>query len=117
MLIAQRTLILKNESENIDIIVNIFAPIKGDKDWSCRTEIHWPDGVYEFIGYGIDSIQALDIAMQGIGMRLYFSDYHKSGLLSWGDDYRGYGFPVPKNARDLLFGDDARFYGLDDAVS
>lgn len=117
MIIAQRTLIAHLKSGNEDVNINIFCPIKEDKNWSCRTEIHWPDGVYEFIGYGMDSVQALDIALQGIGMRLYFSDYHKSGQLSWGDDYKGYGFPVPKNARDLLFGDDARFYGLDDAVS
>lgn len=49
-------------------------------------------------------------------MSLYFSDYHKTGRLKWpGDDIEaaggGYGFPVPRNARDLLIGIDKRFDG------
>lgn len=117
MIIAKRTLIARVESGEKEVIINIFIPKEYDGAWGCRTEIHWPDGVYESIIYGGDSVQSIDLALQNVGALLYFSDYHKSGQLRWGDNYKGYGFPVPKNARDLLFGDDARFYGLDDAVS
>ena len=27
--------------------------------------------------------------------------------------WEGYNFPLPKNGRDLLIGDDQRFFGLD----
>ena len=117
MIIAQRTLTVRTKSDEKEVLINIFIPIKDDSAWGCRTEIHWPEGVYESIVYGADSVQSLDIALQNVGAMLYFSDYHKAGQLRWGDNYKGYGFPVPKNARDLLFGDDAHFYGLDDADS
>jgi hypothetical protein len=45
--------------------------------------------------------------MQSIGTDIYFSEYHKSGQLMWEAPGKGYGFPVPHNARDLLIGDDA----------
>jgi len=44
-----------------------------------------------------------------IGSEIYTSDYHKSGHLSSHESWRGYGFPVPQNLRDLLIGDDAKY--------
>jgi hypothetical protein len=46
-----------------------------------------------------------------IGAHLYFSDYHKTGCLYFEKQGSGYGFPVPKNARDMLIGDDRTFEG------
>ena len=59
-------------------------------------------------GGGRDAVQALLSAMQKIGMELYASEANKTGKLAW-DDWKGFGFPVPPNARDLLKGDDAKF--------
>ena len=117
MIIAQRKLIARIDNDEKEVMINIFLPEQNDGVWGCNIEINWPDGQYKSITYGSDSAQALDLAFQNVGSLLYFSDYHNSGYLRCGDSYKGYGFPVPKNARDLLFGDDARFYGLDDAVS
>lgn len=50
--------------------------------------------------------------MQKIGITLYMSRYHAERRLSWNADWDGYGFPVPKNGRDLLVGQDAEFYGV-----
>src|SRR5258707_8343018 len=36
------------------------------------------------------------------------SAYHKAGSLKWFERYRGYGFPVGCNLRDLLIGDEDR---------
>jgi hypothetical protein len=41
---------------------------------------------------------------------LYASDYHENGQLMWTDEGLGYGFPVASTLRDLLVGDDARFF-------
>ena len=49
--------------------------------------------------------------MQKIGSDIYFNDYHKTGRLYFEPPGSGYGFPVPKNARDTLVGDDKRFDG------
>jgi hypothetical protein len=55
---------------------------------------------------GVDSFQALILALQTIGAEIYASAYHKAGSLKWAERYRGYGFPVGGNLRDLLIGDD-----------
>ena len=58
---------------------------------------------------GMDSIQAIFIAMQMIGSEIYTSSAHESGMLSFYAPGRGYGFPVPVSLRDLLVGDDAKY--------
>jgi hypothetical protein len=50
--------------------------------------------------------QALILALQMIGAEIYASSSHKAGSLKWFERYRGYGFPVGCNLRDLLIGDD-----------
>jgi hypothetical protein len=55
---------------------------------------------------GIDSFQALVLALQTIGVETYSSDYHKAGSLRWFEQYRGYGFAVGTCLRDILIGDD-----------
>lgn len=46
-----------------------------------------------------------------VGTDIYTSDYHASGKLRWGEPGTGYGFPVPSSIRDLLIGDDKKFFG------
>lgn len=112
MLIATRKLEYVTENGGIiPVPVALYAPEKNEKDWSCRYTIGWPNGIEARAAYGIDSVQALVLTLQSIGASLYFSDYHKSGRLKWGDPNDGYGFPVPKNARDMLIGYDKRFDG------
>jgi hypothetical protein len=92
-----------------DVPVRLFWPISDDKAWDCRWEIDWPDGPRTNSGRGVDAIQALINAMTMIGAEIYSSEAHKAGVLSWSDDWRGYGFPVTANLRDMLAGDDRRF--------
>jgi hypothetical protein len=59
---------------------------------------------------GVDDVQAIAIALQMIGAFLYASDHHASGKLVWLEAGKGYGFPVPNNLRDMLIGDDKKFF-------
>jgi hypothetical protein len=45
------------------------------------------------------------------GAEIYTSDPHRSGRLFWLEAGQGYGFPIASGLRDLLVGDDARFFG------
>jgi hypothetical protein len=112
MLIASRELkYAPEDGTEISVPIQLFAPEGEEKHWSCRFTIGWPNGVYSGAGHGVDQVQALYLALQTVGMRLYFSDYHKTGRLYFEKPGTGYGFPVPRNARDLLVGDDKRFEG------
>ena len=46
-----------------------------------------------------------------LGAELHFSSYHKEGKLYWTEGQIGYGVIVPRDARDLLRGEDARYLG------
>ena len=112
MIIAQRELEYVTQSGTlINVPVTLYAPEGSGKHWHCRFTINWPNGVEESTTYGVDQFQAIILTLQMIGARLYFSDYHKSGRLYFEKSGSGYGFPVPKNVRDLLVGDDKRFEG------
>ncbi len=114
MLIAQRNLVFETgNGTEIKVPVCLYAPEGSDKHWGCRYTIEWPDGIYESKGYGIDQFQAIVLTIQKIGTDIYFSDYHKTGRLYFEKPGSGYGFPVPRNARDILVGDDKRFDGND----
>jgi hypothetical protein len=47
--------------------------------------------------------------LQKIGFGLYSSAYRKAGILVFEKPGGGYGFPIPKNGRDLLIGNDKIF--------
>jgi hypothetical protein len=106
MVIATRCLKLRLPAEEIDISVRIFLPEVDNEGWRCAYEIDWPDGKRSSAAGGADSVQALFLALQKIGVEIYTSDYHRQGQLSWFEAHQGYGFPVAKNLRDLLVGGD-----------
>ena len=110
MKIATRRLKLRGRSGEADVQIDIFLPEADGNAWRCRYEIAWPEEKWSSFGGGFDQAQALILALQKIGVDLYFSDYHKSGDLYWDSPGKGYGFPLPPSARDLLVGDDAKFF-------
>ena len=109
MIIANRSLKLRKGGNESDVAVRIFAPQPANTHWICSYEIDWPEGTRKGAANGLDSVQALILALNMIGSEIYTSEYHKSGLLSSGESWNGYGFPVPQNLRDLLIGDDAKY--------
>jgi hypothetical protein len=67
-------------------------------------EVDWPDGTLRIAAGGVDSVQALHLALELIGAQLYASD-HPGGLM-WLEPRKGYGFPVTRGIQDMLIGDD-----------
>ena len=111
MIVATRTLKLRQVGGDVDVPVTIFAPEEDAvRGWGCRFEIGWPDGVRSLTARGIDSMQALEIALRLIGAQLYTSAHHEAGALMFDKSGAGYGFPVPQTLRDLLIGDDAKYF-------
>lgn len=111
MLIAERILTAQLPDGAKQVPISIYAPRFADGMNICEYVIEWPEGERRSFGAGVDMVQALHSALLKIGIDLYFSAYHKSGILSWEKPGEGYGFPVPKNARDLLAGYDKVFDG------
>lgn len=111
MIVANRTLMLKDGERTIPIAITIFAPEKtAAGDWGCRYLIDWPERPSDKTIFGFDSIQALHGALQIVGAEIYSSDYHEAGNLFWEAPGKGYGFPVAPTLRDLLIGDDAKYF-------
>jgi hypothetical protein len=111
MMIANRVLNFSGENGDIKIPIRIFAPErKGAAEWSCHFEIDWPDDKRQAAAVGLDSVQAIVLAFQMIGSEIYATSYHKSGKLFLEAPGRGYGFPVTAGIRDLLIGDDAKYF-------
>ena len=103
-------LTLQTPDSEIAIPISIFAPEQDGDAWVCRYEIGWPKGKQSMASGGADLIQAIMVAMKMIGADLYSSTYHQSGRLMLDAPGRGYGFPVPSSLRDLLEGDDAKYF-------
>jgi hypothetical protein len=110
MIVASRSLTLRRQEASVVVEVRIFAPQSDQGHWSCAYEIDWPQGTRKFAAHGLDSMQALILALNMIGSEIYTSEYHKAGDLSSDASRKGYGFPVPQNLRDLLQGDDAKYF-------
>src|SRR5262245_16361928 len=109
MVIATRVLKLRQGPNEIPVPIRIFAPEQREVDWACRFEIEWPDETTTLEAWGVDAVQALELALKMVGAFIYTSDHHASGNLLWEVPGRGYGFPVSYNIRDLLIGDDKTF--------
>jgi hypothetical protein len=60
--------------------------------------------------FGVDAVQALELALRIIGAHIYASEHHKSGKLMWLEPGDGYGFPLTSGSRDLLIGNDKKFF-------
>ena len=111
MLVASRMLTLREGNSDVSIPIRVFVPeLTSTGAWACRYEIGWPDTPSAKEICGFDSMQALVLALQVIGAEVYSSSYHEAGTLYLQDPGKGYGFPVAPTLRDLLIGDDAKFF-------
>jgi len=108
--IATRSLVLVEGRETRRVEIVVFAPEPVGKDYNCRYEIHWPAEVWQNHGLGVDSIQALVLALHKIGVDLNSSEAGKEGRLGWFDPGDGVGFPVPGKVRDVLRGRDRKLF-------
>jgi hypothetical protein len=102
MVIATRRLKLQLPPNEIDISVRIFLPEVDNEGWRCAYEIDWPDGKRSSAAAGVDSVQALFLALQKIGIDIYTSDYHRQGQLVWFEADQGYRSTCGALAKNLL---------------
>ena len=112
MLLGTRTLFVTTEKGDRAVAVTVFMPEQvAEHVWDCRYEIDWPEGRVSSHMQGNDALHALHLVQMKIGSELYMSRYHHERKLWWLKPWVGYGFPLPKGARDELIGDDQRYYG------
>ncbi|SEQ24523.1 hypothetical protein SAMN05428969_2377 [Devosia sp. YR412] len=113
MLAGTRTLTIDSKKGPIPVEVRLYLAEPYDTVWHARYEIDWPEGTVKSHSVGNDMIAALHGAIEKIVTELYMSRYHHERNLWWVKPWNGYGFPMPKGARDLLIGHDQEFFGLD----
>ncbi len=109
-MIGERILKIRVEQEQKDLAIRVDCPQGSGRIWTCSYEIDWPEGTKRMDAAGADAIQALQCALEMIGTELYTSSYHRKGVIGYWSDWVGYGFPVPNNIRDLLVGDDKKYF-------
>lgn len=74
-------LIIEDGGSKLPLVVNIFKPKLDEGDWRCHVEIHergnsWPHSVV-----GIDSLQAIDIAIQSVKKEIIsLQKYYKGAI-------------------------------------
>jgi len=111
MIIATRVLKLRRPEGYVDMPVHIFAPRQEGGEWRGRVEIGWPGTPQPIDVNGCgDAVHVIEMSMRLIGAVLYASKEHASGKLVWQQPGNGYGFPILDDMRDVLQGDDKRYY-------
>jgi len=65
------------------VTVRFSQPRQDGDDYRCEYQIEWPDRQRGFHAYGVDSVQALILAMQNAHVDLLTSAENRSGALSW----------------------------------
>lgn len=106
--IATRKLELDGEpGVSVRIGMPVPDPESDGKNYCCPFLIEGVLGNRLRHAYGIDSVSALQFALQMIGLLLYSSNEYKAGRLRW-LEMKDLEFPVTNNVRDLMPQEHAR---------
>lgn len=69
-----------------NLVVRFYTPAKAPGgEFQCWYSIGWPDGGVRRYACGLDSVQALMLAMRTVHSDLVESDAYKAGRLTWCD--------------------------------
>ena len=95
--IATRQLKLYGEPEK-DVVVKIGKPEQSEHhDYCCRIQVTGVGNERVHGIYGVDSVQAIELAMRFLGSELQRLNTQHEGRLRWGDAPKGwFGFPIDK---------------------
>lgn len=71
--VCERTYHTERDGEVRPLLVRWRQPVPDPRgDWSCEYEIEWPDHALRIAkAYGVDSVQALYLALQTVASELY----------------------------------------------
>ncbi len=107
--IAARDLLLDGDPK-ARVLIGIPKRRTDNDEWYCPYQTIGIGSGRVGISYGIDSIQALVLALSMVGAELYTSEEYKAGRLTWdcGAVKGDLGFPVPETIRDVLPGNRGR---------
>lgn len=103
--IAERKFRLKSDA-SVVITARVYRPLMDGDDFRCDYSIDWPGKSENGKAFGVDSVQALLLAIQRVGVDVYCSDYVKNSDMIWLEEGRGFGLVLPSNLADLYRGDD-----------
>ncbi|WNJ90828.1 DUF6968 family protein [Bosea sp. 685] len=78
--IAKRTFEL---SQSGRVEVSFFAPMADGNDWRCEYRIEWPDRTRSHRAFGVDSVQALLLAMKNVQAELTNAPETLAEGLTW----------------------------------
>ncbi|WP_108046364.1 hypothetical protein [Bosea sp. 124] len=78
--IASRTFELGRSGH---VEVSFFAPVPDGNDWRCDYRIEWPDRTRSYRAFGIDSVQALLLAMKAVQAELTYAPETLNEGLTW----------------------------------
>src|SRR5687768_7719017 len=78
------------------IELRIFSPAPDGQDFRCKYEL-FESGVLMQAGHalGVDSLQALLLAIQRVGVDVSVSDYAQQRRLFWNGENDDLGLPLP----------------------
>jgi hypothetical protein len=96
--IAERKFVIGTDGKH-HVVVRIYAPFKDGSDCRCSYEILDTDQLLRrSYAVGIDSLQALILAVQKMGADVTFLDYAKEKRLFWNEQNDDLGLLLPKIA-------------------
>jgi hypothetical protein len=102
VVIATRELTLDG-NQKVEVLIGKPEPRPDGIDWYCPYQTIGRESGKVFYGIGVDTVQALILALSMVGAELYCSEEYREGRLTW-DCGRNcdLGFPVPHGIRDVL---------------
>jgi hypothetical protein len=103
-IVVERTFTVVGGKPSV-IAVKIGNPKKlsGHDDYKCENQICGLKNNNIKHACGIDSLQALMLALERVGAEIYTYQDHKDGRLRWAGDESGLlGLPIPNNIEDII---------------
>jgi hypothetical protein len=96
-IIATRKLRLLGEKEReVTVLIGKPKQLPDSESYYCPLQIAGIGSEKILCAYGVDAVQAIQLAMEQIGIRLYASKEAKAGQLRWlSEEEDDLGFPVP----------------------
>jgi hypothetical protein len=88
-LIAERT--FKIIGSDASVTAQVLVPYRDGDDYKCIYRIAWPDKIFEGYVFGVDSLQAVILAVQHMSADLQASSFAQDGKLYWLEPNNGLG--------------------------